>query len=86
MRELAPLWEGVPDLPPEDWRFSASWMFVHADAKVYYALLRKWKPVHLVEVGSGYTAIPRPWPLICHVPIVARAGERGTAMASTCMA
>jgi hypothetical protein len=54
--ELAPLWDGVPDSRREGWRFSPSWMFVSADAMVYYALLRKWKPSRLVEVGSGYTS------------------------------
>ena len=56
VRELAPLWDDVPDAPREGWRFSASWMFVPGDAMVYYALLRKWQPSHLVEVGSGYTS------------------------------
>lgn len=56
MRELAPLWDEVPDAPRDGWRFSASWMFVPGDAMVYYALLRKWKPSRLVEVGSGYTS------------------------------
>jgi hypothetical protein len=56
MRELAPLWVDVPDAPREGWRFSSSWMFVPADATVYYALLRKWKPSRLVEVGSGFTS------------------------------
>lgn len=56
MRELAPLWEDIADSPREGWRFSSSWMFSPADATVYYALLRKWKPSRLVEVGSGYTS------------------------------
>jgi hypothetical protein len=56
MRELAQLWDDVPDSPREGWRFSSSWMFVPADATVYYALLRKWKHSRLVEVGSGYTS------------------------------
>ena len=56
MKELAPLWDEVPDAPREDWRFKGSWMFVPGDALVYYALLRKWKPARLVEVGSGFTS------------------------------
>ncbi len=56
MRELAPLWDDVLDAPREGWRFRASWMFVPGDAMVYYALLRKWKPARLVEVGSGFTS------------------------------
>lgn len=56
MRELVSLWEEVPDAPQEGWRFRASWMFAPPDAMVYYALLRKWKPSRLVEIGSGYTS------------------------------
>jgi hypothetical protein len=56
MQELAPLWDEVPDGPREGWRFRPNWMFVPGDAMVYYALLRKWKPSRLVEVGSGHTS------------------------------
>jgi hypothetical protein len=56
MRELAPLWDGVPDAPRDGWRFRSSWMFVPGDATVYYALLRKWAPARVVEVGSGFTS------------------------------
>ena len=56
MKELAPLWDGVPDSPREGWRFSSSWMFAPADATIYYALLQKWKPSRIVEVGSGFSS------------------------------
>jgi hypothetical protein len=56
MRELAPLWGEVPDAPRDGWRFRGSWMFAPLDAIVYYALLRKWKPSRLVEVGSGFSS------------------------------
>ena len=56
MKELAPLWAEIPETPQQGWRFKGSWMFVPGDALVYYALLRKWKPARLVEVGSGFTS------------------------------
>ncbi len=56
IRELAGLWEDVPDAPRIDWRYSSSNMFQPADATLYFALLRHLRPARLLEVGSGYTS------------------------------
>ncbi|HLH46719.1 MAG TPA: hypothetical protein VKV25_06130 [Acidimicrobiales bacterium] len=56
MQELDGLWGDISDSPQPGWRFRASWFFPPSDATAYYALLRRWQPRRIVEVGSGFSS------------------------------
>jgi hypothetical protein len=56
MKQLEPLWHGLPDQATAGWRYRSSDMFAPGDATVYYALLQHLRPARIVETGSGFTS------------------------------
>jgi hypothetical protein len=56
IQQLAECWHGLPDDPMPGWRYRSSAMFAPADATVYVAMLKHFRPQREIEVGSGFTS------------------------------